>query len=104
MSPLPRPTLHPTEFDLVCRRLSPQSPTSSIKEMLGRESTPVELHSHTHKRQEDQQWVEERARKAHLLESQAVAGEGSSSSSIEYFEYCIWPQAIRGVHMTEFMV
>ncbi|KAL0906133.1 hypothetical protein M5K25_024600 [Dendrobium thyrsiflorum] len=47
-----------------------------LKEVLGREPTPVELHSHTHKRQEDQQWIDERGRKAHeeytgLRESQA---------------------------------
>ncbi|PKU67554.1 hypothetical protein MA16_Dca023285 [Dendrobium catenatum] len=37
-----------------------------LKETLGREPTPVELHSRTHKRQEDQQWIDERARKAHV--------------------------------------
>ncbi|PKU62605.1 hypothetical protein MA16_Dca028043 [Dendrobium catenatum] len=39
---------------------------SHLKEMLGREPTPVELHSRTHKRQEDQQWIDERAREAHV--------------------------------------
>ncbi|KAL0924942.1 hypothetical protein M5K25_005803 [Dendrobium thyrsiflorum] len=73
-----------------------------LKEVLGREPTPVELHSHTHKRQEDQQWIDERARKAHeeytrLRESQAAAGEGPSGGSVEYSEYCIWSQAVGGM-------
>ncbi|KAL0926167.1 hypothetical protein M5K25_004560 [Dendrobium thyrsiflorum] len=73
-----------------------------LKEMLVREPTPVELHSHTHKRQEDQQWIDERARKAHeeytrLRESQAVASEGPSGSYIEYSEYRIWSQAVGGM-------
>ncbi|PKU64992.1 hypothetical protein MA16_Dca004607 [Dendrobium catenatum] len=37
-----------------------------LKEVLGREPTPVKLHSHTHKRQEDQQWIDEQARKAYV--------------------------------------
>ncbi|KAL0928832.1 hypothetical protein M5K25_000755 [Dendrobium thyrsiflorum] len=71
-------------------------------EVLGRESTLVVLHSHTHKRQEDQQWIDERARKAHeeytrLRESQAAAGEGPSSSFIEYSEYRIRSQVVGGM-------
>ncbi|KAL0928638.1 hypothetical protein M5K25_000545 [Dendrobium thyrsiflorum] len=59
-----------------------------LKEMMGRESTSIELHSHTHKRQEDKQWVDERVRKAYeeytrLRESQAAAGEGPSGGSVE---------------------
>ncbi|KAI0531065.1 hypothetical protein KFK09_000615 [Dendrobium nobile] len=69
------------------------------KEMLGREPTPVELHSRTHKRQEDQQLIDERARKAHeeytrLRETHAASGEGSSGGSVEYSEYRIWSQAV----------
>ncbi|KAL0925778.1 hypothetical protein M5K25_004148 [Dendrobium thyrsiflorum] len=62
-----------------------------LKEMLGREPTSVELHSHTHKRQEDKQWVDERARAYEeytlLRESQAVAGEGPSGGSVEISDY-----------------
>ncbi|KAI0492086.1 hypothetical protein KFK09_026351 [Dendrobium nobile] len=73
-----------------------------LKEMLGREPTPVELHSRTHKRQEDQQWIDERARKAHeeytrLRETHAASGEGYSSGSVEYSEYRIWSQAVGGM-------
>ncbi|KAH0450728.1 hypothetical protein IEQ34_021420 [Dendrobium chrysotoxum] len=72
------------------------------KQVLGREPTPVELHSHTHKRQEDQQWVDERARRAYeeytrLRESQAAAGEGSSVGSTDYSDYCTWSQAEGGM-------
>ncbi|KAL0909979.1 hypothetical protein M5K25_020897 [Dendrobium thyrsiflorum] len=71
------------------------------KEMLGREPTPVELHSHTHKWHEDQQWIDERARKAHeytrLRESQAAVGESPSGGSVEYSEYHIWSQAVGGM-------
>ncbi|PKU81264.1 hypothetical protein MA16_Dca015293 [Dendrobium catenatum] len=72
------------------------------KVMLGREPTLVELHSRTHKRQEDQQWIDERARKAHedytrLRETHAASGEGSSGGSVEYSEYRIWSQAVGGM-------
>ncbi|KAL0928819.1 hypothetical protein M5K25_000741 [Dendrobium thyrsiflorum] len=72
------------------------------KEMLGREPTSVELHSHTHKRQEDKQWVDERARRAYeeytrLRESQAAAGEGPSGGSAEISDYRTWSQAVGGV-------
>ncbi|XP_020671983.1 uncharacterized protein LOC110091990 [Dendrobium catenatum] len=75
---------------------------SHLKEMLGREPTPVELHSRTHKRQEDQQWIDERAREAHeeyirLRETHVASGEGSSGGSVEYSEYRIWSQAVRGM-------
>ncbi|KAH0456591.1 hypothetical protein IEQ34_014498 [Dendrobium chrysotoxum] len=65
------------------------------KEMLGKEPTIVKLHSHTHKRQEDQHGVDERARRAYdeytrLRESQAVAGEGSSRGSADIFNYRTW--------------
>ncbi|KAH0456407.1 hypothetical protein IEQ34_014314 [Dendrobium chrysotoxum] len=62
-------------------------------DVLGREPTPVELHSHTHKRQEDQQWIDERARRAYI-KSQAAAGEGSSAGSTDYSDYRTWSQAI----------
>ncbi|PKU70704.1 hypothetical protein MA16_Dca016902 [Dendrobium catenatum] len=70
--------------------------------MLGREPTPVELHSHTHKRQEDQQWIDERARKAHeeytrLRESHAASCKGSSDGSVEYSEYRICSQDVGGM-------
>ncbi|KAI0531086.1 hypothetical protein KFK09_000638 [Dendrobium nobile] len=72
------------------------------KQMLGREPTPVKLHSHTHRRQEDQQWIDERAKKAYeeytrLRESQAASGEGSSGGSVEFSEYRIWSQAVGGM-------
>ncbi|KAH0467786.1 hypothetical protein IEQ34_002819 [Dendrobium chrysotoxum] len=72
------------------------------KQVLGREPTPVELHSHTHKRQEDQQWIDERARRAYedytrLRESQAAAGEGSSAGSTDYSDYRTWSQAVGGI-------
>ncbi|KAH0470637.1 hypothetical protein IEQ34_000360 [Dendrobium chrysotoxum] len=72
------------------------------KAVLGREPTPVELHSHTHKRQEDQRWVDERARKAfeeytRIRESQTAAAEGSSGGSTEYSDYHTWSQAIGGM-------
>ncbi|XP_020704969.1 uncharacterized protein LOC110115902 [Dendrobium catenatum] len=60
-----------------------------LKEMLGREPTHVELHSHTHKRQEDQQWIDERGKKSPC--------EGYSGGSVEYSEYRIWSQAIGGM-------
>ncbi|KAH0448148.1 hypothetical protein IEQ34_021948 [Dendrobium chrysotoxum] len=63
------------------------------KHVLGREPTPVELHSHTHKWQEDQQWVDERARRAY-----AAAGEGSSAGSIDYSDYRTWSQEVGGMH------
>ncbi|KAL0915543.1 hypothetical protein M5K25_015969 [Dendrobium thyrsiflorum] len=70
--------------------------------MLGREPTSVELYSHTHKRQEDKQWVDERARKAYeeytrLRESQAAAGEAPFGGSTEISDYRTWSQAIGGV-------
>ncbi|KAH0452431.1 hypothetical protein IEQ34_019730 [Dendrobium chrysotoxum] len=63
--------------------------------VLGREPTLVELYSHTHKRQEDQQWVDKHVRRAYeeytrLRESQAAAGEGSSTGSTDYFNYHTW--------------
>ncbi|KAH0464970.1 hypothetical protein IEQ34_005073 [Dendrobium chrysotoxum] len=72
------------------------------KAVLDREPTPVELHSHTHKRQEDQRWVDERARKAfeeytRIRESQTAACEGSSGGSTEYSDYCTWSQAVGGM-------
>ncbi|KAL0904696.1 hypothetical protein M5K25_026832 [Dendrobium thyrsiflorum] len=72
------------------------------KEMLGREPTSIELHSHTHKRQEDKQWVDERVRKVYeeytrLRESQAAAGEGPSGGSAEISDYRTWSQAVGGV-------
>ncbi|KAH0458272.1 hypothetical protein IEQ34_013587 [Dendrobium chrysotoxum] len=73
-----------------------------LKQVLGREPTPVELHSHTHKRQEDQQWIDERARRAYedytrLRESQAAAGECSSAGSTDYSDYRTWSQAVGGM-------
>ncbi|KAL0913173.1 hypothetical protein M5K25_016612 [Dendrobium thyrsiflorum] len=73
-----------------------------LKAVLGRESKPVKLHSRTHKRHEDQQWVDERARKAYeeytrLRESLPAEGEGSSIGSAEYSEYRIWSQAVGGM-------
>ncbi|KAH0461952.1 hypothetical protein IEQ34_009527 [Dendrobium chrysotoxum] len=75
---------------------------SGKKHVLGREPTLVELHSHTHKRQEDEQWVDERVRRAYeeytrLRESQAAAGEGSSGGSIDYSDYRTWSQAVGGM-------
>ncbi|KAH0449533.1 hypothetical protein IEQ34_020225 [Dendrobium chrysotoxum] len=72
------------------------------KVVLGREPTHVELHSHTHKRQEDQQWVDERARKVfeeytQIQESQVAASEGSSNGSTEYSDYRTWSQAVGGM-------
>ncbi|KAH0467871.1 hypothetical protein IEQ34_002904 [Dendrobium chrysotoxum] len=73
-----------------------------LKQMLGREPTPVELHSHTHKQQEDQQWVVECARRAYeeytrLRESQVAVGEGSSTGSTDYSDYRTWSQAVGGM-------
>ncbi|KAI0488614.1 hypothetical protein KFK09_028453 [Dendrobium nobile] len=73
-----------------------------LKAMLGREPTPVELHSRTHKRQEDQQWIDERSRKAYedytrLRETHAASSEGSSGGSVEYSEYRIWSQVVGGM-------
>ncbi|KAL0921285.1 hypothetical protein M5K25_008344 [Dendrobium thyrsiflorum] len=73
-----------------------------LKEMLGRELTSVELHSHTHKRQEDKNWVDERARKAYeeytrLRESQVVAGEGPSGGPADISDYHTWSQTVGGV-------
>ncbi|PKU75204.1 hypothetical protein MA16_Dca022446 [Dendrobium catenatum] len=65
-----------------------------LKEVLGREPTPVKLHSHTHKRQEDQQWIDERARKAYHREIQVEESEGSSGGSAEYSEYHTWSQEV----------
>ncbi|KAH0436151.1 hypothetical protein IEQ34_026471 [Dendrobium chrysotoxum] len=62
------------------------------KHVLGRELTPVELHSHTHKRQEDQQWIDKHARRAY-----AVVGEGSSAGSTDYSDYRTWSQAVGGM-------
>ncbi|KAH0449745.1 hypothetical protein IEQ34_020437 [Dendrobium chrysotoxum] len=71
------------------------------KAVLGREPTPAELHSHTHKRQEDQRWVDERARKAfeytRIRESQTAVGEGSSGGSTEYSDYRTWSQVVGGM-------
>ncbi|KAH0452343.1 hypothetical protein IEQ34_019642 [Dendrobium chrysotoxum] len=71
------------------------------KAVLGREPTPVELHSHTHKRLEDQQWVDKRARKplrsTRIRESQTAAGEGSSGGSTEYSDYRTWSQVVGGM-------
>ncbi|KAH0454554.1 hypothetical protein IEQ34_016478 [Dendrobium chrysotoxum] len=72
------------------------------KQVLGIKPTPAELHSHTHKRQEDLQWIDERARRAYedytrLRESQAAAGEGSSAGSIDYSDYRTWSQAVGGM-------
>ncbi|KAH0460907.1 hypothetical protein IEQ34_008482 [Dendrobium chrysotoxum] len=50
-----------------------------LKEMLGRELTAIELHGHTHKWQEDQQWT--------------GVGEGSSEGSTDYSNYHTWSQA-----------
>ncbi|KAH0465047.1 hypothetical protein IEQ34_005150 [Dendrobium chrysotoxum] len=71
-------------------------------DVLGREPTPIELHSHTHKQQKDQQWVDECARRAYeeytwLQESQAAAGEGSSTGSTDYSDYRTWSQAVGGM-------
>ncbi|PKU80603.1 Cytochrome P450 71D10 [Dendrobium catenatum] len=87
-------------FDAICARKLPTS--IALKEMLGREPTLVELHNHTHKRHEDQQWIDERARKVHeeytrLRESHAVLGEGFYDGSVEYSEYRIWLQAVGGI-------
>ncbi|KAI0530960.1 hypothetical protein KFK09_000509 [Dendrobium nobile] len=76
------------------------------KKVLGREPTHVELHSHTHKRQEDQQWADKRVRKAYeeytrLRESQATAREGSSAGSVEYSDYRTWQQAVGGMFPAE---
>ncbi|KAH0464459.1 hypothetical protein IEQ34_007245 [Dendrobium chrysotoxum] len=72
-----------------------------LKAVLGREPTPVELHSHTHKRQEDQRWVDERTRKAfeytRIRESQTTAGEGFSGRSTEYSDYRTWSQVVGGM-------
>ncbi|KAH0456038.1 hypothetical protein IEQ34_013945 [Dendrobium chrysotoxum] len=70
--------------------------------VLGREPTLVELHSHTHKRQKDQRWVDEHARKAfeeytRIRESQTAAVEGSSGGSTEYSDYHTWSQAVGGM-------
>ncbi|PKU86776.1 hypothetical protein MA16_Dca020823 [Dendrobium catenatum] len=67
------------------------------KEVLGREPTPVELHSHIHKRQVDQQLVDERARKTYLRESQATSGEGSSGGLAEYSDYRTLSQPVGGM-------
>ncbi|KAH0466272.1 hypothetical protein IEQ34_006375 [Dendrobium chrysotoxum] len=83
-----------------CMLIEPDDDT--YKAVLGRESTPVELHIHTHKRQEEQQWVDERTRKAfeeytRIRESQAAVGEGSSGGSTEYSDYRTWLQAEEGM-------
>ncbi|KAI0492765.1 hypothetical protein KFK09_027041 [Dendrobium nobile] len=73
-----------------------------LKEILGREPTSVELHTRTHQRREDQQWVDHRARVFEeytlLRESQNVASEGSSAASTNCSDYNIWPQAVGGMH------
>ncbi|KAI0502611.1 hypothetical protein KFK09_017566 [Dendrobium nobile] len=66
-----------------------------LKEYLGREPTPLELHTRTHQHQADQHWVDEKAKKAHSevvggrqkgkvygLGAQGYAIEGSSSTSV----------------------
>ncbi|KAL0911582.1 hypothetical protein M5K25_019734 [Dendrobium thyrsiflorum] len=70
--------------------------------MLGREPTAVELHNHTHRRQQNQQWVDDRARRTYddytrLRESQAAAGEGSSAGSADVSDYHTWTHAISGM-------
>ncbi|KAH0462633.1 hypothetical protein IEQ34_010208 [Dendrobium chrysotoxum] len=66
---------------------------------MGREPTPVELHSHTHKRQEDQQWIDERARRAYVrgLYTASRTLKGSSAGSTDYSDYRTWSQAVGGM-------
>ncbi|KAI0510831.1 hypothetical protein KFK09_011440 [Dendrobium nobile] len=61
-----------------------------LKERLGREPTPLELHTRTHQHQADQKWVDEKAKKAHST------GEGSSSGSAHISEYHTWSEVVGG--------
>ncbi|KAI0530949.1 hypothetical protein KFK09_000498 [Dendrobium nobile] len=60
------------------------------KQSLGREPTPLELHTRTHQHQADHQWVDEKSKKAHST------GEGSSSGSTYIFEYHTWSEVVGG--------
>ncbi|KAI0499759.1 hypothetical protein KFK09_017967 [Dendrobium nobile] len=68
---------------------------------LGREPTPLELHTRTHQHQADHQWVDEKAKKAHddfvrARESRQSTGEGSSSGSAHISEYHTWLDVVGG--------
>ncbi|KAI0502377.1 hypothetical protein KFK09_017326 [Dendrobium nobile] len=72
-----------------------------LKEHLGREPTPLELHTRTHQHQADQQWVDEKSKKAHddflrARESRQSTGEGSSSGSAHTSEYQTWSEVVGG--------
>ncbi|KAL0906706.1 hypothetical protein M5K25_025221 [Dendrobium thyrsiflorum] len=72
-----------------------------LKEYLGREPTPLELHARTHQHRVDHQWVDEKARKAHddfirLREGQPSTCERSSLGSTQYSEYHMWSEAVGG--------
>ncbi|KAI0504023.1 hypothetical protein KFK09_014970 [Dendrobium nobile] len=72
-----------------------------LKEHLGREPTPLELHTRTHQHQADQQWVDEKAKKAHddfvrARDSRQSTGEGSSSGSAHISEYHTWSEVVDG--------
>ncbi|KAI0499506.1 hypothetical protein KFK09_017710 [Dendrobium nobile] len=71
------------------------------KEHLGREPTPLELHTRTHQHQADHQWVDEKSKKAHddfvrARESRQSTGEGSSSGSAHISEYQTWSEVVGG--------
>ncbi|KAI0530795.1 hypothetical protein KFK09_000343 [Dendrobium nobile] len=72
-----------------------------LKEHLGREPTPLELHTRTHQHQADQRWVDEKAKKAHddfvrARDSRQSTGEGSSSGSAHISEYHTWSEVVGG--------
>ncbi|XP_020678922.1 uncharacterized protein LOC110097050 isoform X2 [Dendrobium catenatum] len=72
-----------------------------LKAHLGREPTPLELHTRTHQHQADQKWVDEKSKKAHddflrVRESRQSTGEGSSSGSAHTSEYQTWSEVVGG--------
>ncbi|XP_028548797.1 uncharacterized protein LOC110106413 isoform X2 [Dendrobium catenatum] len=94
-----------------------------LKAHLGREPTPLELHTRTHQHQADQKWVDEKSKKAHVSkifwifrikiyfnkticnlqddflrvrESRQSTGEGSSSGSAHTSEYQTWSEVVGG--------
>ncbi|KAI0516653.1 hypothetical protein KFK09_009330 [Dendrobium nobile] len=72
-----------------------------LKKHLGREPTPLELHTRTHQHQADHQWVDEKSRKTHddfvrVRESRQSTGEGSSSRSAHISEYQTWSEVVGG--------
>ncbi|KAI0496376.1 hypothetical protein KFK09_022692 [Dendrobium nobile] len=79
-----------------------------LKEHLGREPTPLELHTRTHQHQADNQWVDEKSKKAHddfvrARESRQSTSKGSSYGSAHIFEYqiCSYTSAFHDPSGTE---